>query len=150
MQHRHTATYPPPDVHPVPAASRTQPPLPRPDFLIIGLFALRLTKRLIETLDYYPERDVDLTWLTNFLQPYRFDYDLAKISGTLKHQYLEMYPEIISRMRRQPRYPLCFMQVNPVAPDRQGRTRNQSAITDGAYNSIVVVLMLTHGLQLSG
>jgi hypothetical protein len=89
------------------------PALPDREFLIIGLFALRLTKRLIEGLEYYPGCNEDVAWLTNFLAPYPLEFALAKISGPRKEDYIATYHNIISRMKRQPRYPLRFMHMNP-------------------------------------
>ncbi|RMZ70420.1 hexose transporter [Pyrenophora seminiperda CCB06] len=98
-----------------PTHRRPSPPLPEPfpDFLIIGLFALRLTRRLIGKLDYYPERTADVTWLTNFLAPFDPTYELAKVSGPRKDDYVRTYQSIIRRMKRQPKYPMHFMQMNP-------------------------------------
>jgi hypothetical protein len=108
---------PPPDVVRMPLATPPfqppAPPIPNPNFLIIGLFALRLAKRLIEGLEIYPGRDADAAWLTNFLSPYPLGFALAKISGPRKEDYLAVYQSIISRMTKQPRYPLRFMQMNP-------------------------------------
>jgi hypothetical protein len=94
-------------------ARRPSPPPLAPEFLIVGLFALRLTKRLIEGLNYYPGRDADIIWLVNFLAPYHNDYALAKISGTRRDDYLVMYRSIVSRMKKQSKYPVRFMQMNP-------------------------------------
>jgi hypothetical protein len=77
------------------------------------LFALRLTKRLIQGLEHYPRRGDDISWLTNFLIAYPTEFTLAKISGARKEDYIATYPEIVSRMKRQPRYPMRFMQMNP-------------------------------------
>jgi hypothetical protein len=105
---------PPPDVvRSSQVASPPQPPSSHPEFLIIGLFALRLTKRLIQGLEYYPGRDDDISWLTNFLVAYPIEFALAKISGARKEDYIATYREIVSRMKRQPRYPIRFMQMNP-------------------------------------
>ncbi|KAF1918570.1 hypothetical protein BDU57DRAFT_446291 [Ampelomyces quisqualis] len=93
--------------------------MPVPEFLIVGLFALRLTKRLIEGLEKYPGREADMDWLTNFLAPYPPEYALAKISGPRMDDYVATYQEVVSRMRKQPRYPLRFMQMNPDQSMRQ-------------------------------
>jgi hypothetical protein len=98
------------------------PSRPQPEFLIVGLFALRLAKRLIEGLDNYANRDPDITWLTNFLAPYPPEYGLAKTSGVRKADYIATYREIVSRMKKQPRYPMRFMQMNP---DRSMQQRQQ-------------------------
>jgi hypothetical protein len=110
---------PPPDgvsgrnaATPAAAPPRERSP-PQPEFLIVGLFALRLAKCLIEGLDNYANRDADIAWLTNFLAPYPPEYGLAKTFGARKADYIATYQEIVSRMKKQPRYPMRFMQVNP-------------------------------------
>jgi hypothetical protein len=125
MQHqRHAPSrrMPPPDVvrFPPPAATAQSlphpPPLPsphNPGFLIVGLFALRLAKQLIEGLENYPERDADTAWIANFLAPYPLEFALAKISGPRIEDYVATYQWIVSRMKSQPRYPFRFMQMNP-------------------------------------
>jgi hypothetical protein len=135
QHHRHTPSRrtPPPDVVRNPNTSPTAPPparssqshppaQPRPEFLIIGLFALRLAKRLIEGLENYSSRDADVAWLTNFLAPYPTEFALAKISGPRKDDYIAVYQDIVSRMKKQPRYPMRFMQMNP---DRTMQMRQQ-------------------------
>jgi hypothetical protein len=121
MQHqRHSRPrrMPPPDVvrYPLPPATTqsSPPPPPAPAFLIIGLFALRLAKRLIEGLDHYPEHNADSAWLTSFLAPYASEFALAKISGPRREDYVATYQKIVSRMKSQPRYPFRFMQMNPL------------------------------------
>ena len=89
------------------------PPQLNPEFLIIGLFALRLAKRLIASFEHYPSRDTDVAWLTNFLAPYPLEFALAKISGARRYDYIAVYRGIISRMKKQPRYPIHFMLMNP-------------------------------------
>lgn len=84
-----------------------------PDFLIVGLFALRLAKHVIEGLVAYDDRDADIAWLESFLARYPAEYALAKITGHRKHDYIETYHGIVSRMTRQPHYPVRFMQMNP-------------------------------------
>lgn len=123
---------PPPDgvsgrnaAAPAAASSRERsPPRPQPEFLIVGLFALRLAKRLIEGLDNYANRDADIAWLTNFLAPYPPEYGLAKTSGARKADYIATYQEIVSRMKKQPQYPMRFMQLNP---DRSMQQRQQGS-----------------------
>jgi hypothetical protein len=115
------------------ASSAMLPSVPSqsyPGFLVIGLFALRLTKRLIEGLDHYTERDVDIAWLTSFLAPYPLEFALAKVSGSMRDDYVDMYREIVSRMKRQPRYPIRFMQMNPDQSMRQLQGHRRAAITD--------------------
>jgi hypothetical protein len=135
MQHYRDAALrrtPPPDgvrasSSPPPALS---PPSSRPpinsEFLIIGLFALRLTKRLIEGLENYLERNADIAWLRNFLAPYPLEYTLAKVSGSRKDNYIASYQTIVSRMKRQPRYPMRFMQMNPDRSQQPGQGRRES------------------------
>ncbi|EUC30421.1 hypothetical protein COCCADRAFT_39332 [Bipolaris zeicola 26-R-13] len=128
MQQHQPNLLPIPDVGRVPSAPprfpvRPSPPPPAPDFIIVGLFALRLVKRLIGGLEYYPGRDADIIWLMNFLAPFSDDYALAKISGRQKDDYLQMYPAVISRMKKQPRYPIRFMQMNPDQSMYQSRQR---------------------------
>jgi hypothetical protein len=135
MQHHRPAPSrrtPPPDVvrnpnttpaPPRPRSPQSQPPAqPHAEFLIIGLFALRLAKRLIEGLENYPSRDADIAWLTNFLAPYPTEFALAKISGPRKDDYIAGYQDIVSRMKKQPCYPMRFMQMNP---DRSMQMRQQ-------------------------
>jgi hypothetical protein len=122
---------PPPDVvRASPTLPPTYPPLSArpsdPEWNIVGLFALRLTKRMIEGLEHYPRRDADITWLTGFLAPYAPDYALAKISGTQKNDYVATYQAIVSRMKKQPRYAMRFMQMNPDRSQRQGQGRREA------------------------
>lgn len=131
MQRNSSTPYPPPDVHPTPAPPPTEPPSARPDFLVIGLFALRLTKRLIEGLEYYPGRDADIGWLDTFLSAYHHHYALAKISGARQEDYLRLYPEIVSRMKRQPRYPMRFMQIDPARVHHRADQQGYGEMTDG-------------------
>lgn len=130
---------PPPDVvqrsatGPVNAPATSQ----SPGFIIIGLFALRLAERLIRGLEHYPDRDDDLRWIGNFLTPYPLDYALAKISGPRMQDYLSVYKAIISRMKKQPRYPIRFMQMNPDRWVEQVEKRNierqtKREMTDGS------------------
>jgi hypothetical protein len=129
---------PPQDIsHPSQASSPSARPsqllpAPIPQFLIIGLFALRLTKRLIEGLDNYARRDADIYWLTNFLAPYPPEYALAKISGPRKDDYVATYQDVVSRMKRQLRYPLRFMQMKPDQSmrQRQGDREVMRVMTD--------------------
>jgi hypothetical protein len=100
------------------SARPLSPPSPHPEFLIVGLFALRLTKRLIQGLEYYPGRDDDIAWLANFVAPYPIEFALAKISGQRKEDYTATYQDIVSRMKRQSRYPVRFMQMSPDQPMR--------------------------------
>ncbi|KAI1569203.1 ATG22 multi-domain protein [Pyrenophora tritici-repentis] len=102
------------------------PPTTAADFLIVGLFALRLARRLIESLDYYAERNADVIWVTNFLAPFDQAYALAKISGPRKEDYVATYQNIIKRMKRQSKYPVRFMQMNPDPSMRQGQRSNDA------------------------
>ena len=141
MQHHRHNLCPLPDIRRAPSAPPrfpprpSPPPPPAPDFIIAGLFALRLTKRLIEGLEYYPGRNADIIWLINFLAPFSNDDALAKISGRRKDEYTHMYPSIISRMKKQPRFPIRFMQVNPdrslLQPQGSGEVERPREMTDG-------------------
>ncbi|KAJ4987669.1 hypothetical protein SVAN01_06836 [Stagonosporopsis vannaccii] len=148
MQHSRSHPYPLPDVHPAWAQSRPSQPsqvlpssnqdqhapplLPKPDFLIVGLFALRLTRRLIHCLEPYPERASDIEWLDNFLSPYHTSYDLAKVTDPIKKAYLQTYPHIVARMKAQRRYPLHFMALSTFNPQRREALSRQGGLTDGA------------------
>ncbi|KAI1676051.1 hypothetical protein KJE20_14367 [Pyrenophora tritici-repentis] len=90
------------------------PPTTAADFLIVGLFALRLARRLIESLDYYAERNADVIWVTNFLRL------------LIKQDYVATYQNIIKRMKRQSKYPVRFMQMNPDPSMRQGQRSNDA------------------------
>ncbi|KAF2628580.1 hypothetical protein BU25DRAFT_339563 [Macroventuria anomochaeta] len=154
MQCHNSTPYPPPDVHPAwastPASQITPlhspaPPLqsasppPSPDFLIVCLFALRLARKLIQSLDSYPERLDDIRWLDHFLDPYDSSYDLAKIAGSTKMGYTEMYPEIVARMRRQQRYPFWFMAMNPVTPNHREALNRQGEMTAGGSERVEII-----------
>lgn len=139
QQHRPNLS-PVPDVGRVPSApprfpARPSSPPPAPNFIIVGLFALHLAKRLLEGLEYYPGRDADIIWLVNFLAPFSNDYPLAKISGRQKDDYLQIYPAVVSRMKKQPQYPIRFMQMNPDQSMYQSRQRGVAEqpgeMTDG-------------------
>jgi hypothetical protein len=126
MQRHEHALSPIPDIVRAPSAppcNPARPPSPphAPEFLIVGLFALRLTKRLIESLEYYPGRDTDIIWLVNFLTPFGDEYALAKLSGSRKDDYIAKYQGVVSRMKRQPKYPMRFMQMNPDQLMQQAR-----------------------------
>jgi hypothetical protein len=140
MQRHGHALSPIPDVVRAPSAPPRLPPRPpsprpAPEFLIVGLFALRLTKRLIESLEYYPGRDADIIWLANFLAAFGNEYALAKVSGSRKDDYIAMYQCIVSRMKKQPKYPVRFMQMNPDQSMQQGRRGGEEErareMTDG-------------------
>jgi len=107
------------------------PPPKCPDFLIIGLFALRLAKKLIRSLDRYPERDDDIAWINRFLHPYTRRDALAKISGERIEDYVTKYPAVVARFIKQPRYPIAFTELNP---DRRITDR---ALTDQECIDIV-------------
>jgi hypothetical protein len=99
--------------------------LPSPDFLIIGLFALRLTQRMITSLPDYTHRASGLNWLSDFVSLYDPAYDLAKITGGMRADFLDNYPRIVSRMKRQDRFPMRFMAMNPLVRERRNGTRQQ-------------------------
>ena len=147
QQKQRSALSPLPDITrnpsaPLRPAHHPFPPISAPEFLIIGLFALRLTERLILSLDYYPGRDADIIWLVNFLAPYPNDYKLAKISGSRRDDYLAMYQNIVSRMKKQPKYPVRFMQMNPdpsMQQARRGREMDRPReMTDGKQNGVTI------------
>jgi len=136
MQRHDSGSFPPPDVvHASTATPLIQYPPTEPDFLIIGLFALRLAKKLIESLEPYYERSEDFCWIYNFLAPFPVDCDLAKITGDRKNQYAMVYPAIVARMKRQPQYPLRFMEMSPATADRRGELHRQGGMTDGMYDT---------------
>jgi hypothetical protein len=99
--------------------------LPSPDFLIIGLFALRLTQRMITSLPDYTHRASGLNWLSDFVSLYDPAYDLAKITGGMRADFLDNYPRIVSRMKRQDRFPMRFMAMNPLVRERRDGARQQ-------------------------
>lgn len=125
MQHQQPAPFPPPDIAFPPTSIQLHraPSLPQhhhpqasaqsQSFLIISLFALRLTHQLIHSLAPYPEQISDTKWLNTFLAPYTADHALAKISGHRRDDYTARYRDVVARMKRQPRYPMCFMRMNP-------------------------------------
>ncbi|KAF2643914.1 hypothetical protein P280DRAFT_392959 [Massarina eburnea CBS 473.64] len=93
----------------------------RPEFIIVGLFVLRLAKRVIERLDSYPERRADLAWIDSFLTYYRADDDLAELRGAAMDEFAKTNPAIISHFIKQPRYPIAFMEVDPTPRGREVR-----------------------------
>ena len=131
---------PRPRSHPPPASRPASPPAPA--FLIVGLFALRLAHRLVSSLGSYPEQRADLSWLDGFLAPYGAGYDLAVLRGAAKEEYLDVYPRVVGRMKRQRGFPRVFMQENPlprVFGVRRGSEREESRereeISDGEFLS---------------
>jgi hypothetical protein len=143
QRHGHTLS-PIPDIVRAPSAPPrvpARPPSPPhvTEFLIVGLFALRLTKRLIESLEYSPGRDADIIWLVNFLAPFGNEYALAKISGHRKDDYRATYQGVVSRMKKQPKYPMRFMQMNPDQSMQQARRERGAEppreMTDGKCNN---------------
>lgn len=93
--------------------TQTSPPS-RPEYLVIGLFALRITKRLVQQLDPYDGHGADLNWLKRFLQPYRAEHALAKLTDARAiDDYVRNYPAMVRRMIKQPRYRRVFMDMNP-------------------------------------
>ena len=129
---------PRPRSHPPPASRPASPPAPA--FLIVGLFALRLAHRLVSSLGSYPEQRADLSWLNGFLAPYGAGYDLAVLRGAAKEEYLDVYPRVVGRMKRQRGFPRVFMQENPlprVFGVRRGSEREESRegeeISDGEF-----------------
>ena len=124
MQHQHREQYLPASLPP--QSSGTSP------FLVISLFALRLTKQLIERLGPYPGRDADIAWIAMFLTPYRSEYALAKVAGARAGDYTATYPDVVLRMKTHPQYPTVFMRMNPdrLMGQHGGRQRPRD-MTDG-------------------
>lgn len=81
---------------------------------------------MIDGLADYAGRDSDRAWLTDFLAPYPREYALAKVSGPRKDDYIANYQAIVARMKRQPRYPMRFMQMNPDRSQQQGHARREA------------------------
>lgn len=87
---------------------------------------------------YYPGRDADLSWLTMFLSSYPPDYALAEITGAHKDDYTATYPDVVARMKKQPLYPVRFMQLNPDGPAQQAYraavdSGERAELTDGRW-----------------
>lgn len=135
---------PRPRSHPPPASRPASPPAPA--FLIVGLFALRLAHRLVSSLGSYPEQRADLSWLDGFLTQYGAGYDLAVLRGAAKEEYLDVYPRVVGRMKRQRGFPRAFMQENPLPrvfgvrreSEREGgrrrdESREREEISDGEF-----------------
>ncbi|KAF1927550.1 uncharacterized protein M421DRAFT_41788, partial [Didymella exigua CBS 183.55] len=114
-----------------------EPAPPRSDFLIIGLFTLRLALRLIASLPAYDTRATDMTWLQTFLAPYDSAYDLAKISGAAKAEFLDAYPKLLARMKRQDKYPEVFMAMNPTVLPRRRALVGKGGMGDAERREIV-------------
>ncbi|KAL1593152.1 hypothetical protein SLS60_010759 [Paraconiothyrium brasiliense] len=131
---------------PLPSIETGTPP-PRPEYLIIGLFALRITRRLILYLDPYQGSDFDIRWLDSFLQPYPPSYALAKLTDPRTiEEYVQKYPSIVRTMIKQPRYRRVFMDMNPERKETQRELSDEelSAIIDfvdaaGEWGSVVPV-----------
>lgn len=116
---------PPPRV-PTPFPSTHRPP--RPEYLIVGLFALRLTQHVLLHLDAYPGRDIALRWLESFLAPYAAHFALAKLRDPRTiDEYVRVYPGIVRCMIKQPKYRRVFMDMDP---DRQVEGRDMD---DGEF-----------------
>lgn len=114
-----------------PPSKNTSPSPPQPPpVLIIGLFALRLTHRLIHQLPLYPAQTSDLTWLEHFLRPYRSDDALARLSDACTIEtYARTYPALVGRMIRQPGYRRVFMEMEP-----KGKEKGEGGeMSDGMY-----------------
>ncbi|KAF1962268.1 hypothetical protein CC80DRAFT_389128, partial [Byssothecium circinans] len=92
-----------------------------PEYLIVGLFSLRLARRLIEKLNAYPERSADLAWLDNFLSYYAPDDDLAELRSYAMDDFAKTYPVIIHHFIKQPKFPIAFMQMDPTPRGRETR-----------------------------
>jgi hypothetical protein len=112
------------------SSQQDAPPRPpkRPEFLIVGLFALRLAKKLIRLLDKYPEHDSDIAWINRFLHPYTRRDALAQLTGERMEDYVTVYPAIVARFIKQSRYPLAFMELNPDRKIMNRRLTEQECI----------------------
>ncbi|KAL5392296.1 hypothetical protein DPSP01_000811 [Paraphaeosphaeria sporulosa] len=111
---------------PTPAPAHGPPP--RPEYLIVGLFALRLTQHLIMRLDPYAGIDAALRWLEAFLRSYDASFDLAKLKDPRSiEDYVRMYPGIVRSMIKQPKYRRVFMDMDP---DKKIEGRD---LSDGEY-----------------
>ncbi|PSN70485.1 hypothetical protein BS50DRAFT_488375, partial [Corynespora cassiicola Philippines] len=82
-------------------------------FTIIGLFAFRLAKKLMEALYPYVGRDEDLVRIAEFLANYHESFSLAKISGSRLDNYVHTYPAIVSWFRKRDNYPDRYMDFSP-------------------------------------
>lgn len=80
---------------------------------------------MITSLPDYIHRVSDLNWLSDFVSPYDPAYDLAKINGGIRADFLDNYPRIMSRMKRQDRFPMRFMAMNPLVRERRDGARQQ-------------------------
>lgn len=111
--------------------SATPPPPPRPECLIVGLFALRLTQHVIMYLDPYAGSDAHLRWLEAFLRPYDTSYALAKLKDPRSiEDYVRVYPGIVRSMIKQPNYRRVFMAMDP------GKKVDGREWSDGAYSDV--------------
>lgn len=54
-----------------------------------------------------------MSWLEAFLAPYPAEYALAKVSGARREEYVVNYEGVVGRMKKQARYPVVFMGMNP-------------------------------------
>lgn len=88
-------------------------PQARPEFIIIGLFGLRIAREFLTHRDAHPERNTDIAWINNFLQPYPSYFALDKIKDCRMDDYAFTYPKIASRFTRQPKYRRLFERMNP-------------------------------------
>ncbi|KAL5401232.1 hypothetical protein PMIN03_011686 [Paraphaeosphaeria minitans] len=106
----------------------TGPP-PRPEYLIVGLFALRLTHHLILCLDPYAGSDAAVHWLEAFLRSYHTSFALAKLKDPRSiEDYVRMYPVIVRSMIKQPKYRKVFMDMDP------GKKVEGRELSDGEYS----------------
>ncbi|CAI6332353.1 unnamed protein product [Periconia digitata] len=94
----------------------------RPEFIIIGLFVLRITRRLVDKLDSYTEKNADMIWIDSLLSQYSASDDLAELRGSSIDNFAKTWPVIINHFIKQPKFPLVFTQMNPV-PRLQGTQR---------------------------
>jgi hypothetical protein len=95
---------------------------------------------MLASLPSYTHRTTDLAWLTSFLSPYDPAYDLAQISGRAKADFLDTYPRILCRMKRQDMFPVRFMEMNPMVALRRemgrgGRSGGEWVSVGGALRT---------------
>lgn len=87
---------------------------------------LRLARQLIDKLNAYPEKDADVAWIDGFLLHYSSHDDLAEIRGSSIDNFARTWPVIISHFIKQPKYPLVFTHMNPVARIQESQRLSDS------------------------
>lgn len=107
----------------------------RPDFIIVGLFVLRISRQLIDKLNSYSQRDADAAWIDGFLSHYSATDDLAKLQGSSMDNFAKTWPVIINHFIKQPNFPLAFMQLNPIP-----RVHESQQLSDSMLNLVLILL----------